>query len=227
MRDPRLEKLAQILVHHSIRLEPKENVLVETFDLADITLIKLLIREIKAVGGYPVVAIQNQEIIRELCLYGSEDIMKLIADVELYRMKKMKAYIGIRSWLNINELADVPSTGIKNYESLWRQPVHLDTRVTQTKWVILRYPNFSMAQQAEMSTEGFEDFYFNVCTVDYGKMAEAMKPLKTLMEITDRVHILGPATDLTFSIKGIPVVPCFGERNIPDGELYTAPVRIS
>ena len=227
MRDPRLEKLAKILVHHSIRLQPKENVLIEAFDLADLTLVKLLLREIKEVGGNPVVAIQNQEIIRELCLYGSEDMLRLIADTEVYRMKKMQAYIGIRSWLNVTELSDVPSEKINLYESLWRKPVHIETRVTQTKWVILRYPNFSMAQQAEMSTEAFENFYFDVGTVDYGKMAEAMKPLKALMEKTDKVSIIGPETDLTFSIKGIPVVPCFGERNIPDGEIYTAPVRES
>ena len=84
-----------------------------------------------------------------------------------------------------------------------------------------------MAQQAGMSTEAFEDFYFQVCTIDYAKMAEAMKSLKSLMERTDRVHITGPGTDLEFSIKGIPVVPCPGENNIPDGEVFTAPVRES
>jgi aminopeptidase len=79
-----------------------------------------------------------------------------------------------------------------------------------------------MAQQAQMSTEGFEDFYFNTCTLDYSKMSKAMDPLVKVLERTDKVRIVGPGTDLTFSIKDIPVVKCDGERNIPDGEIYTA-----
>jgi aminopeptidase len=214
-------------VHHSTRLQKGENVLIEAFDLADLTLVQLLIREAKAVGAIPVVVLQNQEIIRQLCLYGTEEVFNLIADVEAYRMKKMQAYIGIRSWLNTSEFADVPSENQNRYESLWRKPVHLDVRVPSTKWVVLRYPNYSMAQLAGMSTEAFENFYFDVCTVDYGRMEKAMEPLKELMGRTDKVHIIGPDTDLYFSIKGIPTVPCFGLRNIPDGEIYTAPVRDS
>jgi len=223
-KDPRLEKLARILVHHSTRLQKGENVLIEAFDLADLTLVKLLINEARAVGAIPVVALQNQEIIRELCLYGTEEVFNLVADIEAYRMKKMQAYIGIRSWLNTSEFADVPGENQNRYELLWRKPVHLDIRVPSTKWVVLRYPNYSMAQLAGMSTKAFEDFYFDVCTVDYARMAEAMKPLKELMEKTDRVRIVGLGTNLSFSIKGIPTVPCFGLRNIPDGEIYTAPV---
>jgi aminopeptidase len=226
-KDSRLEKLAKILVHHSTRLQKGENVLIEAFDLADFTLVKLLINEAKAVGANPVVALQKQEILRELCLCGSDEVFNLIADVEAYRMKKMQAYIGIRSWLNTSEFADVPSENNNRYELLCRKPVHLDVRVPLTKWVVLRYPNYSMAQQAGMSTEAFENFYFDVCTVDYGRMEKAMKPLKKLMKKTDRVRIIGPDTDLDFSIKGIPTVPCFGLRNIPDGEIYTAPVRES
>jgi aminopeptidase len=84
-----------------------------------------------------------------------------------------------------------------------------------------------MAQQANMSTEEFEDFFFNVCTFDYSRLATAIEPLKTAMEQADKIHILGPGTDLNFSIKDIPVIPCTGQRNIPDGECFTAPVRDS
>src|SRR5205823_1123255 len=114
------------------------------------------------------------------------------------------------------------------YERLWWKPVHTEVRVKKTRWVVLRWPNPSMAQAANMSTESFEDFYFRVCTgVDYGKMREAMKPLEDLMRRTDRVRITGPGWELNFSIKDIGVVGCWGERNIPDGECYTCPVRDS
>ena len=226
-KDPRLEKLAKILVHHSVRLQKGENLLIDAFDLPSPALVILLIKEAKALGAIPIVAVHNQEIVRELLLYGNEDIFKLMADIDVYRMQKMQAYIGIRSSLNTSELADVPSENRQRYESLWQKPVHLDLRVPNTKWVILRYPNHSMAQQAGMSTEAFEGFYFDVCTLDYARMAKAMESLKALMEKTDKVRILGPGTDLNFSIKGIPAVPCAGEKNIPDGEIYTAPVRES
>ena len=103
----------------------------------------------------------------------------------------------------------------------------MDYRVNKTKWAVLRYPNASMAQLAGTSQEAFEDFYFDVCTLDYQKMSKAMDALVELMNKTDRVQLKGPGTDLTFSIKGIPAVKCAGECNIPDGEVYTAPVRDS
>ena len=81
-----------------------------------------------------------------------------------------------------------------------------------------------MAQLANMSQEAFEEFFFNVCTLDYKKMSRAMDTLVELMNRTDKVHLVGPGTDLKFSIKDIPAVKCDGLRNIPDGEVYTAPV---
>jgi aminopeptidase len=103
----------------------------------------------------------------------------------------------------------------------------LDYRVNHTKWVVLRYPNSAMAQMAGMSLEGFESFYYDVCTLDYRKMSAAMDSLVRLMESTDEVWLRGPGTDLRFSIKGMPAIKCDGRRNIPDGEVYTAPLRES
>jgi aminopeptidase len=142
-------------------------------------------------------------------------------------MKQVQAYVGIRGSANVSELADVPSDKMSLYQQIVAKPVHLDYRVNHTRWVVLRYPTPSMAQLAGMSTEQFEDLYYRVCTLDYGRMAEAMVPLARRMKATDRVRLKGPGTDLTFSIKGIGVVPCEGRRNLPDGECYTAPVRNS
>ena len=84
-----------------------------------------------------------------------------------------------------------------------------------------------MAQAANMSTEAFENLYFDVCTMNYPKMAKAMIPLERRMRKANRVHLKSPGTDLTFSIKGIGAKMCKGDRNIPDGEVFTAPVRDS
>ena len=148
-----------------------------------------------------------------------------MATHELARMKKMHAYIALRGSNNITELSDVPVDRLKMLGKKMR-PV-LDQRVQKTKWVVLRWPTPSMAQLAGMSTEAFEDFYFDVCTLDYRKLRPGMKALKSLMERTDRVEIKGPGTDLRFSMKGIPAVVCGGDRNIPDGEVFSCPVRDS
>jgi aminopeptidase len=147
------------------------------------------------------------------------------ADLEMARMKKMHAYIAVRGSDNIFEGSDIPAEKAKLNAEVAR-PV-LDRRVNHTKWVVLRWPTSAMAQQARMSSEGFTDFYFRVCTLDYSRMVPGMEALRKMMDATDEVRITGPGTDLRFSIKGIPAVPCGGGHNIPDGEVFTAPVRDS
>jgi len=146
-------------------------------------------------------------------------------DIEMFRMKRMQAYIAIRGSENFSENSDVPSGRMAMYSRVIR-PV-LDHRVQKTKWCVLRWPTPSMAQAAGMSTEAFEDFYFDVCTMDYPKMAKAMVPLERRMKKADRVHLKGAGTDLTFSIKGIGAKKCEGTRNIPDGEVFSCPVKDS
>ena len=224
MHDPRFEKLARLLVTYSVRLKRNENILVEAFDVPD-EMTAALVRQIVHVGGVPFVQVHHARVSRALALASSSPQLKLIAQHELWRMKRMDAYIALRGSNNISELADVPIDKLKAMAKQMR-PV-TDQRVKKTKWCVLRWPTSSMAQLAGMSTEAFEDFYFDVCTLDYRKLQPGMKALKALMERTDRVEIKGPGTDLRFSIKGIPAVICGGDRNIPDGEVFTAPRRDS
>ncbi|WP_343217324.1 aminopeptidase [Chthonomonas sp.] len=227
MRDPRYEKLAELLVAHSMQVKAGDKVLIEAFDIpSDFTV--TLIRAIARTGGEPLVSTYQQPVLRALFQAATEEQMRTIGAVERARMEAVQCYVGVRGSHNIAELSDVPSEKMALYEKYWWHHVHSEVRVPKTRWVVLRWPHPSMAQAAGMSTEAFEDFYFRVCTeVDYGKMAKAMEPLRELMERTDRVRIVGPGTELTFSIRGIPAVGCAGERNIPDGELFTCPVRDS
>jgi aminopeptidase len=224
MHDIRFDNLAKLLVEYSIRLKRNENVLIEAFDTPDEMTIAL-IRAARKVGGVPFVQTYHARVNRALALEASDRQLNLLASHELARMKKMDAYIAIRGSNNITELSDVPVEKMKLLAKKMR-PVQ-DQRVKKTKWVVLRWPTPSMAQLAGMSTEAFEDFYFDVCTLDYRKLQPGMKALKRLMEKTDRVEIKGPGTDLRFSIKGIPAVICGGDRNIPDGEVFSCPVRDS
>lgn len=226
MRDSRLQILAKNLVGYSIDLQPGEKVLIEMIG-KERELIKCIVEEVTARGGHPFIQLTDRSVLRTVLMGATLENMQQWADIDLYRMKQMDAYIAVRASENVTELSDVPNDRMKLYESIYYKPVHLEQRVKRTKWVVLRYPNDSMAQLANTSTEAFEDFYFNVCNLDYSKMSKAMDPLAELMNKTDKVRIVSPGTDLTFSIKGISSVKCDGQRNIPDGEVYTAPVRDS
>jgi len=226
MVDPRMTKLAENLVDYSTELQPAEKVLIEAIDIPHEMTCEL-VRVARAAGADPLVTLKSNRVNRALMMYGSDAQMNLIADTEALRMKQVDAYIGLRGSPNIAELSDVPAEGHKRYqETVWKR-VHIAIRVPETRWVVLRWPNSAMAQQANRSTDAFEDFYFNVCTMNYKRMGAAMAPLKQRLEAADQVRITGPGTELTFSIKGIPAVPCDGKLNIPDGEVFTAPVRNS
>ena len=224
MHDLRLDKLAKVLVDYSTGLKRNETVLIETFDVPDEMTIAL-VRAVRAAGALPFVQLQHGRVSRELALSASDRQLNLTAIHELARMKRMNAYIAVRGSNNITEMSDVPPEQMKLVARKLR-PV-TDQRVKKTKWVVLRWPSPSMAQQAGMSTEAFENFYFDVCTLDYRKLLPGMRALKAMMERTDRVQIKGLGTDLRFSIKGIPAIICPGDRNIPDGEVFTCPVRNS
>jgi len=222
--DPRYSQLAAGLTGFSTSLAKGERVLIDAFDIPDAMVIAL-IRAVRARGAHPYVQIHRARVTRELSVGAEEAQFSVHADVELARMQRMDAYIAIRGSENIFESSDVPAGKVQLVSRLMK-PV-LDHRVGRTKWVVLRWPSSAMAQQAGMSTEAFEDFYFKVCTLDYARMVPGMKSLADLMRRTDRVHIKGPGTDLRFSIKGIGAQPCGGLRNIPDGEVFTCPVKDS
>ncbi|KAA3660516.1 MAG: aminopeptidase [Calditrichaeota bacterium] len=226
MKDPRHHKLASVLINHSTRLQKGERILIEAIDTPH-QLVVELVNLANEIGAIPFVTLRNSEVTRALVKGGREAGLRKWGELDTARMDEMQAYIGIRGGQNVMEMSDVPPGQMGLYKSHYVKPVHFDTRVRNTKWVVLRYPSYSFAQQAGMSTEAFENFYFDVCTLDYGKMFERSQALKAWMERTDKVRIVGKGTDLAFSIKDIAVIPCGGEFNIPDGECFTAPVRNS
>ena len=224
MQDARFEKLAKVLVGYSTRLKRGEKVLIDASDVPDEITIAL-VREARRRGALPFVQLNRAQVAREVAMSASEEQLDISARHELARMKTMDAYIALRGSHNITELSDVPVEQLKLIAKKMRAVQNY--RVGKTKWVVLRWPTPAMAQLAGKSTEAFEDFFFDVCTLDYTKLLPGMRALKALMERTDTVEIKGPGTDLRFSIKKIPAVMCGGDRNIPDGEVFTAPVRDS
>ena len=224
MTDLRYQKLAKLLVNYSTRVKKGDRALLDLIDVPDEFSIKLM-RTVRAAGGTPFVEVRHTRVTRELLLKMTGRQAALACDLELRRMKKMQVYIAIRGSENASENSDVPSDRMALYSRITR-PV-LDYRVNRTRWCVLRWPTPSMAQAAGMSTEAFEDLYFDVCTMNYAKMARAMVPLERRMKRANHVHLKSPGTDLTFSIKGIGAKMCKGDRNIPDGEVFSCPVKNS
>ena len=227
MKDSRIVTLANNLLTYSVNIQKGDNILIEMLGEGGLPLGKELIRRAEELGAKPQFNIINYEVLREMLKNADEEQIKMYAEIDALRMKKMDAYIGIRATSNTAELNGISKDIMDLYNKYYQMPVHFEERVKHTKWYILRYPNESMAQMSKMNTEEFEDYFFKVCNLDYSKMSKAMDSLKNLMNKTDKVHIIGPGTDLEFSIKGIPAEKYMGTFNIPDGEVASAPVKNS
>ena len=226
MVDPRIRKLAHILVTYSVKAKKGEKVLVQDTN-AESEFVRALVEEIHDAGALPFVTFRDRRVDRALFERASDEQLELQARFEAERMKEMDCYIGFTSLRNQFAWADMPGDRVDAYNRIVQKKVHHDIRVPKTRWVMLRYPSPAFAQLASMGEGAFEDWYFDVCTMDYAKMSGAMDALVRVMAGTDRVRLVGPGTDLSFSIKGLPPIKCDGSLNIPDGEVYTAPVRDS
>ena len=227
MKDNRNEILARQLLEYSTNIQKGEVLYLEIKGKDTLELGKQIIRLAAEKGATPFWYYNDESLLRQWLRFNDDDQLKKQAELHMELMKRTDVYIGLRGSDNPFDLADIPREKIDRYNAIFYKPVHLEQRVKHTRWVVLRYPNNAMAQLAETSQEKFEAFYYDVCCADYAKMSEAQDGLVELLEKTDKVQIKGPGTDLTFSLKGIPVVKCDGKRNIPDGEVYTAPVKDS
>ena len=218
-------KLAQNLVNYSCKLKKGEKIMIEACDVPD-DFLQILLNEIHKVGAYPFLIRKSAEIHKQTLQNMNEEYANLMKNYMLPVMKDMDAYISIRGINNKFELCDVNEENIKIFSKHYQDEV-VEERVNNTKWVILNYPTSALAQEAGLSTSAFKEYFFSVCNLDYAQMDRAMDALKQLMEKTDKVRIVGPKTDLTFSIKGMNAIKCSGQCNIPDGEIYTAPIKNS
>jgi len=227
MKDKRNEILASQLLNYSTEIKKGEVLYLEIKGKDTLELGKEIIRQTAAIGATPFWYYNDESLLRQWLNNIDDDQLKKQAELHMELMTRSDVYIGLRGSDNPFDLADIERDKIDRYNSIFYKPVHLEQRVNHTRWVVLRYPNNAMAQLAEVSQEKFENFYYDVCCADYAKMSKAQDKLFDLMNSTDKVHIKGPGTELTFSLKDIPVIKCDGKRNIPDGEVYTAPVRDS
>lgn len=226
-KDERLKKYAENIVKNSIELKRGERVFIEGFSDSVKDLFNEIIVAATKVGAVPFWYFNDNAFIKSFVENASEKQMEAFGKMHAEVMGKCDAYIAVRGYDDMFMMADIKPKQMQMYQKLFYTPVHFDIRVPKTRWVVMRYPNNTMAALSRMSTTAFEDFYFNACLLDYKKMGKAMLPLKKLMDKTDKVRLVAPGTDLSFSLKGLKAVICDGDRNLPDGEVYSAPVKNS
>ncbi len=225
MISPNDQQLASLILEHSIEVQKNQNVMVQLVGLNGIGLVRALTAQIREKEAHPFIQIEDAETQRVLIENGNEEFWKNQAAVDqLPKMKQMDGFIGIRASQNIYENSQADKEANKAYSEHFLHPVHFEQRVNKTNWCVLRYPSAAFAMNAKMPTQAFTEFYYKACLVDYGKLEEAMKPLEKRLRATDEIHLKGEGTDIKFSVKGQNWVPCFGKRNVPDGELFTSPV---
>jgi aminopeptidase len=227
MTDPRMERLASRLVRHACALERGERVVVESIG-APVEMAIAIARAAKGAGATPLVWLKDDRVIRATAALYDEADVRFLADCELHALRQAQAIISVRAVHNAHEYGDVPAARFADVLRHYVGPVHLEHRNRHMRWVALRWPTPAQAQRAAMSTEAFEDFFFDVCLIDYARLEKALEPLSRLLLSTDEVRIEGPGeTDLRFSLRGIGVAASVGRHNLPDGEIFTAPVRDS
>jgi aminopeptidase len=224
--DKRNKKLAKMLVEYSVELKPGEKIYLEIKGAAALDLGRALVEASTKAGGVPFWYYNDEDVSRHFIKHAGKDQFEAWGEFHRKIMEDVDAYVAVRGSNNSFDLSDVDVDRMKWFSHAYWERVH-SVRVSDKKWCVLRYPNEAMAMMAQQATEPFADFYFKVCGLDWPAMSRAMDPLAELMSGTDKVQIKGPGTDIRFSIKGIGAVKCDGKRNIPDGEVYSAPVRDS
>lgn len=222
--DERLKKLSETIVTYSLKVKKNEKVLITCTSECK-PLVKELIKDIVKVGGVPSLEVIDNEMNALLMELTSDERIDLLTKQEKFKVDEFDCFIKIRYVENeYNEKNVLPS--IRKKIGLSLEP-YSDIRINERRWVLLNYPSNLDAFKSKMTDDEFYNYAMDVMTVDYKKMDELIEPLKKLMEKTDKVRLVAPNTDISFSIKDIPVIPCCGESNIPDGEIFTAPVKDS
>ena len=225
--DERITKLAENILKNSVELKKGEKIYIEAFSESTKDLFNEFIRIAAKMGATPFYFYNDNSFVKNLVENSNPNQIEQYAKWHAGLMDEMDCYVAVRGYDDLFALSDIAPAKMKAYNQIYYNMVHFDRRIAKTRWCVMRYPNDTMAAVSKMSRKALEDFFFEACLVDYKKMGKAMKPLKDLMDKTDKVRIKGQNTDLEFSIKGLKAIVCDGKMNIPDGEVYTAPVKNS
>ena len=229
--DLRIRKLAQQTVRYSLNVKPGTNVIISGGEEAKEFILELY-KEVILRGAYPIVNITLNGINDFYYKYASKTQLEKFPDIQMDMIKKSQYYIGINTTSNTKELSNVDPKKIIFRRKITKQiSDHIvnsaDKKEGWMKRVTIGFPCNSLAQEATMSLNEYENFVFNACLINWEKFGKKMDNLNNIFEKGNSVHLLGNGVDLKFSIKGKNCVPDKGEENMPGGKVFMAPVRES
>ena len=224
MVDPRVAKAADILVNHSARVKKGDYVQIISEPAAQ-DLVLEVYRLVLKNGAYPVtkLSLPGQSYI--YYKNASDEQLRNFPQIAFHEIKNTDAVIYIGAPSNTKELTAIDPKKISLRQAITKR--FSDYRVEKTRWVLFEYPTDSLAQDAEMSLEDFKDFAYGAVNIDWKKESKKQDKIKAIVDKGKEVHILGKETDLRFSIAGKKAVKCDGKHNMPDGEVFTEPVKHS
>lgn len=226
MNDPRIRQFAEILVDYSTRVKKGDVVLINAAGLEALPLVKELYSLCLQRGAkYVEYAFSVPEIDRNFFNLANKGQLAHFPQHKLDFYKTVTVYIGISAGNNSMVMANACQKAVVDYAKLTRPLI--DQRVKHTRWCVTRYPTYASAQEARMSLDEYEDYLFSACCIDWKAESKKQEKLKKMMDRTKMVRITAPDTDISFSIDGLPGIKCDGRLNMPDGEVFTAPVRNS
>ena len=221
MKTQDLERLAKQFTENAVKINSGDNLLIHSRGAKTAPMASAMKTHAESLGATVTLEDCGSDTLNKIFTSNpSQQDVDAFKQREMDTIKKMDCYIGIGDDADMKKFVNPQEYRTAIDDSLQH-------RVNNTRWVITRAPTDDFAKACSMSVPDFEDFYLKACLLDYDRMAQAVVPLKDLMDKTSKVRIVGRDTDLTFSIDGLGAVPCVGARNIPDGECYTAPVKDS
>ena len=224
MITPRIDALADILVQHSTRVTSGDFVLIDGNTSAAPLLLSCY-RKVLEAGANPRLNVGFEEAQELLLTHGSDAQLDFLDPVSKFQADSIQAAIRIRSTDNTRALAEIDPTRLAK-TMVARRPV-MDQIIENVRWVLCDYPTPALAQEAEMSFSAYEDFLYGATNIDWSAMSAQLSALKKRLEHGTQIRIVGPDTDLTLNTGGRVWEPADGRKNMPDGEIFTAPIENS
>ncbi len=222
--DKREGQLIETILSYSCKIKEGDKVIIEVLGSNALGFVERLCEAIDQQLANPHGIFRDEtEEANRLRTITSEDITKWCTE-DLERAQNSDVYIMIKAPDGDNQLATLSKSQQELYQLKYYKPLY-NYVLNNMRWLSMRYPSPGLAKNAGMSLDAFREHYFELCETDYTEMTEAMASLVSLMSRTDNVRIVGRGTDVTFSIKNMPVHQCDGKINLPDGEVYTAPIK--
>jgi len=221
MIDPRNTQLAEILALHSIKVKSDDKVLIKATSQLALPLAREVYKQVLKLGGFPHLVIGDEPLSKFFYDHAQKKHLDDKPVIDEYLANWSDKSVIIVGENNTRELAEADN---KKLTQRAKATKTIRDKMLEKPWILTYVPTPAMAQDANMSTDDLEDFYFNACILDWSKQYASMKKLADSLTNAKKIEVVGDRTHLTLSAKGRIFIPCAGEFNMPDGEVFTAPV---